>query len=91
MGAEHWIVRKPSGEEWGIIKRLIINSTTKQISSADVILGETGRVVQIPWESFQLQKEGIVLSLPEATVYVGAKDTTSPFGLTETVAKEVWP
>jgi hypothetical protein len=91
MGAEHWIVRTPSGEEWGIIKRLIIDSTTRQIAYADVILGETGRVVQIPWENFKLQNERIVLGLQEGKVYVGAKDAVSPFGLAETVAKEVWP
>lgn len=91
MGVEHWIVRKPSGEEWGIIKRLIIDSTTKQITFADVILGETGRVVQVPWESFNLQKERIVLSLPEGKLNGGVKDTALRYGLPETVTKEVWP
>lgn len=90
MGAEHWIVRKPSGEEWGIIKRLIIDSTTRQITYADVILGETGRLIQVPWESLTVQKEWLVLSMPE-----GRADTpvmeASGLGLGETVTMEVWP
>jgi hypothetical protein len=90
MGAEHWIVRKPSGEEWGIIKRLIIDSTTRQITYADVILGETGRLIQVPWESLTVQKEWLILSMPEErinTPLLGA----SGLGLGETVTMEVWP
>lgn len=90
MSAEHWIVRKPSGEEWGIIKRLIIDSTTRQITYADVILGETGRLIQVPWESLTVQKEWLILSMPEGradTPVLGA----SGLGLGGTVTMEVWP
>ena len=90
MSAEHWIVRKPSGEEWGIIKRLIIDSTTRQITYADVILGETGRLIQVPWVSLTVQKEWLILSMPEemvGTPVMGA----SGLGLGETVTMEVWP
>jgi hypothetical protein len=90
MSAEHWIVRNPSGEEWGIIKRLIIDSTTRQITYADVILGETGRLIQVPWESLTVQKEWLILSMPEEradTPVLGA----SGLGLGETVTMEVWP
>jgi hypothetical protein len=90
MGGEHWIVRKPSGEEWGIIKRLIIDSTTKQIKCADVILGETGRVVQVPWESFTVQKEWIILSVLEERANTPVMDA-SRSRLGETVTMEVWP
>lgn len=90
MGAEHWIVRKPSGEEWGIIKRLIIDSTTRQITYADVILGETGRLVQIPWESLTVQKEWLILSMPEERVTTPVMGA-SQLGLGETVTMEVWP
>lgn len=90
MSAEHWIVRRSGGEEWGIIKRLIIDSTTRQITYADVILGETGRLVQVPWESLSVQKEWLILSMPEErvnTLVIGA----SRVGLGETVTMEVWP
>jgi hypothetical protein len=90
MGAENWIVTKPSGEEWGIIKRLLINPTTKQITFADVILGETGRLVQVPWENFHLQKRRITLSVPEGKLNGSARDARRP-GHAESVAMEVWP
>lgn len=90
MSAEHWIVRKPSGEEWGIIRRLIIDSTTRQITSVVVILGESGRNIQVPWESFTVQKEWITLSVPEGRVNTPAMDT-SRSGLGETVTMDVWP
>ncbi|NWF74654.1 MAG: PRC-barrel domain-containing protein [Nitrospirae bacterium] len=90
MGAEHWIVRKPSGEEWGIIKRLIIDSTTRQITYADVILGETGRLIQVPWESFTVQKEWLILSMPEERAGTPVQGA-SRFVLGETVTMEVWP
>jgi hypothetical protein len=90
MGVEHWIVRKPSGEEWGIIKRLIIDPSTRQITYADVILGETGQLVRISWESFKLQQERITLSIPEGKLN-GAVKHGPLFGKAETVAMEVWP
>ena len=90
MSAEHWIVRKPSGEEWGIIKRLIIDSTTRQITYADVILGETGRLIQVPWVSLTVQKEWLILSMPEEKVDTPVMEA-SGLGLGETVTMEVWP
>lgn len=90
MSAEHWIVRKPSGEEWGIIKRLIIDSTTRRITYADVILGETGRLIQVPWESLTVQKEWLILSMPEERVNTPVMGA-SGVGLGETVTMEVWP
>jgi hypothetical protein len=90
MSAEHWIVTKPSGEEWGIIKRLCIDPTTKQITYADVILGETGRLVHVPWENFHVQKERITLSLPDGKLNGTVRDARRP-GHAETVAMEVWP
>ena len=90
MRSEHWIVSKPSGEEWGIIKRLIINSTTKQITHADMIVGDTGDLVRITWQSFNVQKERIILSIPEGRVNTPAMDATLS-GAGETVTMEVWP
>ena len=49
MSTENWIVMTPGGAEWGFVKRLILDSGTKQISHADVILSETGRLIRPPW------------------------------------------
>jgi hypothetical protein len=90
MSTENWIVNSLGGEEWGFIKRLIINSATRQISHADVILSETGRLIRIPWESFEVRDEGISLCMPEGQVNTNAR-RPSGVGLADTVAMEVWP
>ncbi|MER3423100.1 MAG: hypothetical protein C4293_07585 [Nitrospiraceae bacterium] len=90
MGVEHWIVKKPSGEEWGLIKRLIIDPATRQITYADVVRGDTGRLVRVPWESFDVQNERIILSIPEGQLHAKVM-RASGWGLPEIVTMEVWP
>jgi PRC-barrel domain len=90
MGTENWIVKKSSGEEWGLIKRLIIDSATKQISYADVILGDTGRLIRLPWESFEMQNEWITLAIPEAEVNETAMRAFGPKPA-KAMTMEVWP
>ena len=90
MSTENWIVKTLGGEEWGFVKRLIIDSVTRQISHADITLSETGRLIRIPWESFEVRDEGIILSMPEGQVNENAI-RPSDVGLAHTVAMEVWP
>jgi hypothetical protein len=90
MSTENWIVKTLGGEEWGFVKRLIIDSVTRQITHADVILSETGRLMRIPWENFAVRDEGIILSMPEGQVNANAI-RPSGVGLANTVAMEVWP
>jgi hypothetical protein len=90
MSTENWIVKTLGGAEWGLVKRLVLDSVTRQISHADVILSETGRLIRIPWESFEVRDEGIRLGIPEGQVNANA---IRPSGvrLANTVAMEVWP
>ena len=90
MSTGKWSVKTLGGEEWGFVKRLIINSVTRQISHADVILSETGRLIRIPWENFEVRNEGIFISIPEGQVN-GNAIRPSGVGLAGTVAMEVWP
>lgn len=90
MASENWIVKTLGGEEWGFVKRLIIDSATRQISHADVILAETGRLIRIPWENFEVQNEGIKLGIPEGQVSSRAMRPPE-VGLAETVAMDLWP
>lgn len=90
MSTENWIVKTLGGEEWGFVKRLIIDSVTKQISHADVILSHTGRLIRIPWENFEVRDEGIKLSVPEGQADANAV-RSGGVGLADTVAMEVWP
>lgn len=90
MSTENWIVKTLGGEEWGFVKRLILDSVTKQISHADVILSNTGRLIRIPWEKLDVRDEGIKLSVPEGQIDANAV-RSGGMGLADTVAMEVWP
>lgn len=90
MSAESWIVKTLAGEEWGFVKRLILDSVTRQISYADVILSGTGRLIRIPWESFEVQNDGIKLGIPEGQIHATlARSVGVPAA--KMVAMEVWP
>ena len=90
MRTEQWIVKKPSGEEWGLIKRLVLDSATRQITYADVIIGETGRLVRVPWKSFELQNDWFTLGEPERKESATTTNV-SLRRLPETLTMEVWP
>lgn len=90
MSTENWIVRTSCGDEWGFVKRLILNSGTKQISHADVIVADTGRLIRLPWESFDVAREGIKLRVSEGQVQTGAL-RPSDFKMAETIPMELWP
>lgn len=90
MGTETWIVRGHEGNEWGLIKRLILDSTTKQISYADVVLTDTGQLIRLPWENFDVEEQGITLRISEGQVDGVATrvwDTRMP----KSVAMDLWP
>jgi len=90
MDVQQWVVKKPGGEEWGLIKRLIIDSSTRQISYADVSLVESGGVVRVPWESFEVRNELITLTIPEGQVHESMVSAPS-MRLANSVTMEVWP
>ena len=89
MSTENWIVKTAAGDEWGFVKRLILDSVTRQISHADVILADTGRLIRLPWESFDVAKEGIRLRVPDGQAPAGAP--IPDFKRAETVSMELWP
>ncbi len=90
MSTESWIVKTLGGDEWGFVKRLIINSVTRQISHADVIVAATGRLIRLPWDSFDVRTEGIKLRIPEGQAQVGGRKP-SEAKLGDTVSMELWP
>lgn len=90
MHIETWIVRTLVGEEWGFIKRLILDSTTRQISHADVIVAGTGRIIRIPWDHLDPQHEGFKLNASQLD-FDDITRTPVPENLTSGVAMELWP
>ena len=90
MGAQDWIVKNGGGSDWGLIKRLVINSGTKQINYADVFVIHTGHLARIPWDSFDVRNEGITLRVSEAQVAANGM-TASETAAGEVVSINVWP
>jgi hypothetical protein len=61
MNMDTWIVKKAGGEELGSIRKLIIDSNTRQLSYADVALTQTNQLVRLPWTELDVRHEGIFL------------------------------
>ncbi|MCS6288624.1 MAG: hypothetical protein H8K10_06560 [Nitrospira sp.] len=89
MSTESLIVRTLEGEEWGFIKRLIMDSVTRQIRHADVVLADTGKIVRVPWESFEFQNEDIRLSADFGESRPSSLE--SEVEMAHTMAMDLWP
>ena len=61
MSQESWTVKNETGKKLGFVKKLIIDSNTRQIAYADLLLAETGQVVRIPWSLLAVKDHGILL------------------------------
>jgi hypothetical protein len=81
---EGWIVKRQSGESWGVIRRLIVDPTTRQIVCADAVLNDTGRLVRVPWNHFEFNNGAIILNRPDRQVQTRVLNATGA-GLPETV------
>ncbi|MCS6297404.1 MAG: hypothetical protein H8K09_14320 [Nitrospira sp.] len=90
MGSDQWIVSNRAGEQWGLITRLILDTVTRQINYADVVVIQTGHVARIPWDGFEIRDQGITLGMPEAQVVVGTA-AGSESRVADGVAMDVWP
>lgn len=90
MGTQNWIVKNEGGSDWGLIKRLVLSSGTRQINYADVFVIHTGHIARVPWDSFEIRNEGITLRISEAQVAVkGISASETAVG--EVVSINVWP
>lgn len=61
MNMGTWIVKTAGGEELGSIRKLMIDSNTRQLSYADVALTQTNQLVRLPWNELDVRHEGIFL------------------------------
>ena len=64
-----WIVKTATGAFWGKIHRVIIDSTSRGIVSADVMLDGTGHFIRVPWTSLQIKNDDIVLAASETDIH----------------------
>ena len=90
MGAQNWIVKNGGGSDWGLIKRLVINSGTRQINYADVFVIHTGHIARIHWDNFDVRNEGITLRVSESQVVTNGATAFEP-AVGEVVSINVWP
>lgn len=61
MSVDTWVVKKAGGEELGSIRKLIIDSNTRQLSYAEVALTQTNQLVRLAWTELDVRYEGIFL------------------------------
>jgi hypothetical protein len=78
MHLKSWIVKKAGGEDWGCIKKLLIDSRTRQLSYADVALNQNNQIVRVPWSELEVRQEGIFLKAMDLPP-VSATNCSSPF------------
>lgn len=90
MGAQNWIVKNGGGDDWGLIRRLVIDAETRQISFADVFVVNLGHITRIPWDSFEIRHEGITLRMPEAEAVANGIESLDERS-EEAVSMDVWP
>ncbi len=89
MGTDNWIVNNRAGEEWGLIKRLILDSVTRQINYVDLVVIHTGHVARLAWDNFEIGNGGITLGLSEAQVVAEEVKISDVAG--GGVLMDVWP
>ena len=90
MNIDTWVVTTGRGEEWGCIKRLILDSSTKQICHADVVVADSGDIVRISWDELELQEQGFRLNSARGELdSVGGR--SAPGKPTGTFAMDLWP
>lgn len=77
MNVDTWIVKNAGGKKLGSIRKLIIDSNTRQLSYADVALTQTNQLVRLPWTELDVRREGIFLK-PTHLPLVNAVDCPSP-------------
>ena len=72
MASKYWTVKTRSGDEWGHIRRLIIDRRARQILAADVVLSQTKAAVRVPWDSVEIEDEVNLLWSTEQLRCAGA-------------------
>ena len=88
MQNKPWVVKKPSGEIWGQIRKVVIDPATREIVSVDILLDDRGSLVRVPWTSLRIENEDAVFCTSEReteTTIIG----TSEASVSETVTLEV--
>jgi hypothetical protein len=90
VNTQTWIVKNGIGADWGLIKRLIIDRQSRQISYVDLVVVHTGEVVRLPWDTFEIRNEDIRLRISEAQASARSA-RVSELATTEAVSMDVWP
>ena len=89
MSTENWMVKTREGQEWGLIRRLIIDPETTEIRHADVVLVDTGHMIRVPWDNFVIDNDEIRLGSPhrDELLTIGS----SEMAMAHAVSMDLWP
>jgi len=68
MNSGTWTVKTCTGRDWGIIKKIVIDASNREISFVDVLIDETQQIVRLPWSSLDIRHEGFYLKHSEPTI-----------------------
>jgi len=91
MSDECWAVKDARGEDLGTIKKFIIDSKTRQISYAEIVLTHTKQLVRVPWCVFEVTDGLIRLKTTEPfpAAPSHSDNAASPDGVIVEVARAV--
>jgi hypothetical protein len=89
MHDDTWAIKNPRGEKVGTIKKLIIDSKTRQITYADLALSESNHVVRIPWSMITVKSHDLFLSLTKEELIASSPSSSHCHEPTEPVSLEV--
>lgn len=71
-GSDPWKVTTPDGRELGVLKRLVVNPKTYQITAAEIVLSQkTGHIVRVPWTLFKIRHNTLAIALPDLETSTG--------------------
>ena len=79
-----WVIKKPGGEEWGCIRKLIIDADTRKLSHADVALTQNNEVIRLSWTELEVTQDGIFLKTKD-TPPLSTESHPSPFSTDDIV------
>jgi sporulation protein YlmC with PRC-barrel domain len=61
MALESWVVSNRAGEKLGLVRKLLLDPRTGQITHAEVALSPTETVIRVPWTALELGSDGLIL------------------------------
>ncbi|WP_447979300.1 hypothetical protein [Candidatus Nitrospira bockiana] len=69
MDVEPWIAKKPTGEEWGYVNRLLVNPRSRRVTVE--LISKAGSVIRVPWTKCRIGEHYLVIPQRGSVPYNG--------------------